>query len=48
MKKEYYIINLLYEWKRYGPFNTCERAQAFMKKHHIYGQIIDKDKEEKK
>ena len=36
-----FILNLLTEVV-YGPFNTPERAKAFKKKHHIYGQIFEK------
>lgn len=28
--------------KLLGPFNTHERALAYMKKHHVFGKIIEK------
>lgn len=42
MKKIYYLQNALTESdKLIGPFNTIERACAFIKKHHYFGNILE-------
>lgn len=40
---KYYIIPILWEGQRpIGPFNTIYRAQAYKKKHHIFGYITER------
>ncbi len=42
--KKYFIIDELNETsKLIGPFNTQERAQAFKKKHHYFGRIVERE-----
>ena len=42
--KKYFITDKLNETlKLIGPFNTQKRAQAFKKKHHYFGCIIEKE-----
>ena len=46
--KKYFITNGFKEnLKPIGPFNTIKRAQAFKKKHHYFGNIIEKEIENK-
>ena len=47
-KKIYYVKNLLNEGlPNIGPFNTHDRAEAFIKKHHFFGTIHEKEIEVK-
>ena len=40
---KYYIISTLWEGQNpIGPFNTIYRAQAYKKKHHIFGFITER------
>ncbi len=41
--KKYFITDELKETKLIGPFNTQKRAQAFKKKHHYFGRIVEKE-----
>ena len=42
--KKYFITDKLNETlKLIGPFNTQKRAQAFKKKHHYFGYIVEKE-----
>lgn len=38
---KYYVKNLLSGYC-HGPFNTRARACAFIKKHHMWGEIIER------
>lgn len=41
---KYFIFSLLEETygELFGPFDTHERALAYKRKHHIFGEIIQK------
>ena len=40
---KYFIIPTLWEGQNpIGPFNTIYRAQAYKKKHHIFGFIAER------
>lgn len=42
--KKYFITDELNKTsKLIGPFNTQKRAQAFKKKHHYFGCIVEKE-----
>lgn len=42
--KKYFITDKLNETsKLIGPFNTQKRAQAFKKKHHYFGRIVERE-----
>lgn len=42
--KKYYIY-IFYTEQTIGPFNTRDRAVAYMKKHNVFGRICEESED---